>query len=152
MSVWDRATVLERTLSEYIRQAQEYQDNTFSSHPGYYIDYFEMRKKQCIVLHNLHYEMRRIRTMPRQAHIISDYILYMAEYVVEVNIPEKQLTRLEEIFDSMRKQPLPSTHDDFESRAILYHILMDLEEFLFHKKKFVENMDETQMKVYWEKA
>jgi uncharacterized membrane protein YgaE (UPF0421/DUF939 family) len=148
-SVWARFADLEMDLREYIHQANEYQDNTFQSHPGYYIDYFEMRLKQCIVLHNLHYEMRRIRNLPKQAKIVADYILYLADYVVEINIPAKQIARLEEIFADMKRQPLPVSREEFENRAILYHILMDLEDFLNHKKKFVENMNETQKKLYW---
>jgi uncharacterized membrane protein YgaE (UPF0421/DUF939 family) len=73
----------------------------------------------------------------------------MADYVVEFNIPSRQIDRLEEIFDNMKKQPLPTSREEFESRAILYHILMGMEDFLNHKKKFVENMDTTQRKVYW---
>lgn len=37
----------------------------------------------------------------------------------------------------MKKEPLPVTREEFESRALLYHILMDLEEFLIEKKRFV---------------
>ena len=150
-SVWDDIIQLEEDIEDYVRDACEYQDNTFSSHPGYYIDYFEMRLKQCTVLHNLHYEMKQIRSMPTQAKIISEYILYMSDYVVEINLPVKQLTRLGEIFDDMKKEPLPESRDEFESRAILYHILMDLEDFLVFKRRFVDELNEKQKKIYWYK-
>lgn len=42
------------------------------------------------------------------------------------------------------------TTDDFESRAKLYHILMDLEEFLIFNRRFVEGLDERQRRIYWE--
>jgi uncharacterized membrane protein YgaE (UPF0421/DUF939 family) len=148
-NVWERISALEKDLSESICSAKEYQDNTFVSHPGYYIDYFEMRLKQCIVLHNLHGELRKIRQLPKQAEMVASYILYLADYVVEINIPVKQSARLEEIYADMRRQPLPVTREEFENRAILYHILMGLEDFLNHKKKFVENMNDTQKKLYW---
>lgn len=148
-NVWDDICELETRLEEYIVDACEYQDNTFHSHPGYYIEYFEMRAKQLGTLHNLHYEMKKIRTMPKQADIIAEYILYMKEYVVEINIPAPQIERLEQIFAEMEKEKLPVTREEFESRAMLYHILMDLEEFLMYKKRFVESMDETQQKHYW---
>lgn len=147
--VWKDIEELERNLQEYIEDARAYQDNTFHSHPGYYIDYFEMRMDQCEVLHSLHSEAAKIRFMPKQAHVIAEYILYMADYVVERNEPEKQLQHLEEIFVGMKSEPLPVTRVEFESRAVLYHILMDLESFLMFKRRFVEALDEQKLKLYW---
>ena len=129
--------------------AYDYQNNTFQSHPSYYIDYFEMRLNQCHILHNLHNEMRRIRSMPRQAAVIADYILYLVEYVVERNVPQAQIEKLEGIFEVMKREPLPLSREEFESRAMLYHILMDLEEFLIFKKRFVEGLSDEQRRRYW---
>ena len=43
------------------------------------------------------------------------------------------------------------TREEFESRALLYHILMDLEEFLMFKKRFVEGLDGKTLERYWKK-
>ena len=149
--VWADIEELETDVRNFINDAYEYQENTFASHPGYYIDYFEMRMKQCNTIANLHTEMRRIRRMPHQANIVAEYILYMADYVVEHNEPTKQLERLDELFLWMKEQPLPKTRMEFESRAILYHILMDLEDFLQVKKQFVLDLTPEQRRRYWEK-
>lgn len=148
-NVWKDITELEEEIQRFVWDAKEYQDNTFHSHPGYYIEYFEMRLAQCHVIHNLHQELRKIRKMPVQAKVVANYILYMMDYVIEINIPVKQMERLEEIFDEMRREELPATREEFESRSMLYHILMDLEEFLICKKRFVQNLDETKLKNYW---
>lgn len=149
-SVWVDITLLEGKLRELMEEAREYQDNTFESHHDYYLDYFEMRLDQCRMLDSLHYEMRKMRSMPKQARVIADYIRYLADYVVEKNIPEKQMVRLNEIFAEMEKEELPESREEFESRALLYHILMDLEEFLKYKQAFVEGLGERQRKEYWE--
>ncbi|MBM6854064.1 hypothetical protein H6B11_07815 [Mediterraneibacter glycyrrhizinilyticus] len=129
--------------------AYEYQDNTFQSHPGYYIDYFEMRMKQLSILHNLHYEVKRLRMIPAQAQIVADYIRYVSSYVVEHNSPEAQIRKLEQIFIDMKDEPLPESREEFENRAVLYHILMDLEEFLIMKRRFVNGLNEKQRERYW---
>ena len=149
-SVWVDITLLEGKLRELMEEAREYQDNTFESHHDYYLDYFEMRLDQCRMLDSLHYEMRKMRSMPKQARVIADYIRYLADYVVEKNVPEKQMVRLNEIFAEMEKEELPESREEFESRALLYHILMDLEEFLKYKQAFVEGLGERQRKEYWE--
>lgn len=149
--VWADLRRLEENLHQYVAMAYEYQENTFHSHPGYYISYFELRLNQCQVLHNLHSEMRKIRKIPGQAKIVSQYILYLMDYVTELNIPVEQIEKLNAIFERMEYEPLPKSREEFVNRAMLYHILMDLEEFLILKKRFVESLDEKKKKIYWER-
>ena len=149
ISVWDEIDALERKLQEFIGDAHQYQDNTFVSHPQYYIDYFEMRHQQLGILHSLHHEMKRIRMVPDQANIVADYMLYLADFVVEVNAPDAQIEELHKLFEGFRRDELPKDREEFESRAILYHILMDIEDFLMFKKRFVDELDEHQLKRYW---
>ena len=149
--VWEDIIRLERELDEYLELAYEYQHNTFQSHQEYYINYFEMRMKQCGALHNLHAEMRRMREMPKQAEIVAEFILDITQYVTEMNDPKKQIGELEDILVTLRNEPLPESHEEFENRAELYHVLLDMEEFLLYKKRFVEEISETQFRVYWEK-
>ena len=44
---------------------------------------------------------------------------------------------------------MPKTNEEFESRALLYHILLDLEDFLKYKMRFVKELDETKRRIYW---
>lgn len=82
---------------------------------------------------------------------IAEYMEYLSCYVVEKNVPEAQLLALEEMKEQFRRQDLPKTREEFEGRAVLYHIMMDLEEFLLFKKRFVEGINEKQKNIYWEK-
>lgn len=150
-NVWEDIKVLEKELEYFIREAYLYQNNTFQSYSNYYSNYFEMRSKQCSVLHNLHYESKKIRKMPEQAIVIAEYIWYLTDFVVEINLPKEQLDKLHQTFRNLEKEPLPKSREEFESRAILYHMLMDIEEFLIFKQRFVEGLDEDQLKEYWRK-
>lgn len=149
--VWKDVDRLENTIEQFIQEARDYQDNTFYSHPGYYIDYFIMRRDQCKIMQNLHKEMKAIKSIPKQAHKVAEYVKYLAGFVIEKNEPVEQLTRLEILFDEMKKDELPKTREEFESRALLYHTLMDLEDFLNCKMSFINNLDETRRKLYWAK-
>ena len=149
--VWEDLSELEAQLKEYIELSCEYHKNTFHSYQDYYIAYFEMRLQQCGALQNLRGEMVRMRSMPKQAEIVAKYILEITEYLTEMNDPQTQLRDLHKLLDDLRKEPLPISHEEFESRAELYHVLMDLEEFLLYKKRFVEEIDETQFRIYWQK-
>lgn len=147
--VWDNICALETQIDIYTQSAREYQDNTFQSHPEYYISYFEMRHKQCNILLYLHDDLVKILTIPKQAAVIAEYLLYLANYVIEINSPDQQLNRLNEIFADMKDEELPKTRDEFENRAILYHVLMDIQDFLMCKADFVTNLEDRQLRLYW---
>jgi len=147
--VWDDIRNLEARLKNLVVDAYEYEGNTFQTHTGYYMSYFEMRLEQCNVLHDLHYELQKIRSHTYQAEQVAEYMLYLVEYVQEMNSPEEQIMYLEAFVEDMQNQPLPKSRDEFETRAVLYHILQELEAFLVHKRRFVNSLDEKQRKLYW---
>lgn len=149
-NVWMDIQELESNLQIFVEQAYEYQNNTFRKHTSYYAHYFEMREKQCNVLHNLHAQIRKIRSFPAQAHLVSEYLTYLSEHVHEMNIPTEQILQLEQMCSSITAQELPTTQDEFESRAVLYHVLMDLDEFLLYKKTFVESLEDVHFEIYWD--
>lgn len=147
--VWEDLEGLESDIKDYILDAYEYEGNTFHSHSGYYLDYFEMRLEQCMEFYSLHTEMKRMRHMPVQAELVADYMLYLKEFIVEKNCPQEQMDKLQEILGEIRQQPLPASYEEFENRAMLYHVLSQLEAFIEHKANFVKNLDEQQKKLYW---
>lgn len=80
-----------------------------------------------------------------------DFVIYLKDHVTEIENPETQIAELEQIVHAMENEPLPETREEFEGRAILYHILMDLEEYLLYNKRFVEELTELQKTLYLEK-
>ncbi|MDE7245320.1 MAG: hypothetical protein K2O18_15295 [Oscillospiraceae bacterium] len=136
--LWRELAALEKQLLNLMEDAYEYEGNTYREDAAYYARYFEMRLSQCRVLHNLQYEIQKIKKIPSQAAVVADYIRYMNQYVTELNEPTQQLQYLQDIFSKMSKEPLPVSREEFESRAVLYHILMDLEEFLLQKQQFIQ--------------
>ena len=116
--------------------------SSFSDNPKYYMEYFEMRLLQIDELHSLHYEMRRMRSMPVLAEVVAEFLDFMAECIGKMEMLDVQLDNLHEILSHLKKEAPPATTEEFESRAILYHVLMDIEDFLLIKKRFVDNLDE----------
>ena len=108
-----------------------------------------MRYEQCRMLHHLHTEMVKISNIPKEAAVVADYLLYLAEYVIEINHPILQITRLNEIFEELRGGERPMTSTEFEDQALLFHILMDIQDFLMLKADFVNKLDERQLERYW---
>ncbi len=144
--IWKELETLESELEIFIGHAIEYQDNTFTSLPAYYIHYFEMRQFQCKILHMLHYEMRKLRGMPDSVKVVSDYLEYLIPYIKEKQDPKPQLDYLNQVIEDLKNKKISSSTSDL----IVYHILMDLEDFVLVKKKFVDHLNEEQKRIYFQ--
>ncbi|MBQ7890140.1 MAG: hypothetical protein IJ356_10310 [Erysipelotrichaceae bacterium] len=148
---WGELGKLEKKIQENMKYAMEYDENVFSKESQYYLDYFEVREFQCEILHLLHYEIRKIRTMPEQAEMLAAFLEYLIPYIYEEHDPEPQLTALKVLIENMKELALPQTREEFENRAILYHIFMDIEDFLLKKKQFIDRLDSSQKILHWKK-
>lgn len=138
--IWEEMGRLESDLFDFVNDARHYQENRLHTREGVYVQYFQMREQQLSVVHALHYQLRHIRTMPDQSVIIGEFIRELAVAVPSRSLPEDQKRMLEEIFRHMSRQPLPASREEFESRAILYHVLYDLESYIKYKQDFISEL------------
>lgn len=137
--VWVDLDALEAILHDGLKHAHEQVNNTLGEQDYYYAAYLEMRLQQCSMLQTLRNSVIRIRKVPKQAVYVADYLEYLAESSAEKDVPEEQLWKLEMVLDRMNMEALPRTREEFENRAILLHVLMDLKEFLEVKQRFLED-------------
>ena len=100
-----------------------------------------MRLQQSSVLHNLHYEMKKIRVFQSDSQIVAAFLDSMIAHLPEMHAPQEQLSSLDDLILQIQEENLPATRDEFLSKARLYHILMDIEEFLKFKERFVASLD-----------
>lgn len=139
----------ERQLKEDLCLAVNYTENSYAAHAEYFAEYFEMRIKQVEVLKNLEWELANYQVPPAQSQVITEFIRYLARYVCEMNEPTAQETQLQRLLQELRHETLPRTREEFEHRAILYHILMTIREFISLKRQFVDGLSEKQKEAYW---
>lgn len=140
LDLWNVITELEKNIEHFIEEACEYDNNTFKKEGDYYTHYFEMRMMQTGILHNLHYELRRMKMFPLEAKVVAEYIMELRVHVLELNNPRKQIEDLKVVIKQIINQELPQTKEEFEGSVKIYHLLMDLEEFLALKMRFVESV------------
>ncbi len=127
---------LEEQLKHFIEQSCEYTKNNFKSDADYYEYYFEMRLMQCSVLNGFQAKFRKMRDIPEHVNIVTDYLSNMN--VVELNDPTNQITELEQLSEKIINGELPTTKKEFQGSVRLYYVLVDLEDFLMHKKRFID--------------
>lgn len=91
---------------------------------------------QCGLLKRIYTDITRIVILPEQAAKISEYLSTIAEEFHEANNAIGLLVKLDTLDQFFDSEPLPVTREEFESRALLYHILEDLQKFVQLKKDF----------------
>lgn len=131
------------------KQAFAYMNNTFFQESEYFIDYMNMRGQQCAVLQEIYKKIIGIRTVPSQTEQISAFIHEIGVSFAEYNNAKELLEKLSVLLLQMKDSPLPVTREEFEDRALLYSILMDLEYFLQLKKDFADALTKEQARKYW---
>lgn len=132
---------IQQMLFEAEQLAYENKNNTFSSET-YDEDYLKMRRNQCSVLYEMYKSVIKMNAAPKQAQIISDFLVKVSVEYNEKNNVKNLMDELDKIFDSMRYEKMPESRDEFENRALLYSFMLQLKEFLEIKYTFmVEKID-----------
>lgn len=128
---------LEKTLEEAKRCAAENYNNTFRHSDSFELDYITMRERQSIILKEIYENIVSIRYLPRQASQVA-YILEEIEQAYHrENTVEELLEKMDALFQELNKEPLPESREEFEARAILFYILMQIKNLLEVKREFV---------------
>ncbi len=131
------------------KQAFAYMNNTLFQESKYFIAYINMREQQTVVLRDIYKKIMSIRTVLPQTEQVAELFYGIAVTFGESNNARDLLARLEEALRLMKESRLPVTRAEFEERAVLYGILMDLGYFLQLKKEFADSLTEEQIRRYW---
>lgn len=115
----------------------EYENSYFTqSIKDYYVKYAQMRQQQYEILNRMVALLPNILSDTEENRILASIFSETAEQLDEENPGTKLLNRINELYDIFRKSELPKTRAEFESRAILYDMLTDFENFLVLKHDF----------------
>ncbi|MDE6847704.1 MAG: aromatic acid exporter family protein [Lachnospiraceae bacterium] len=141
---------LQMDIDNGMKTAFAYMNNTFFQESKYFIEYMNMREQQRVVLQDIYKKIMNIRIAVPQTKKVSDFINEIAVSFGESNNASELTTKLTELFEQMKDSQLPVTREEFEDRAMLYAILMDLRYFLLLKKDFADSLTEEQIRRYWD--
>ncbi|MBQ2803455.1 MAG: hypothetical protein IJF07_06110, partial [Lachnospiraceae bacterium] len=81
--------------------------------------------------------IKRITYLPRQAKQVAELLVRIEQDYHKDNTVEGLLAELELFLVDMKKQALPGSREEFEARAILFYILMQIKSLLQLKREFV---------------
>ena len=141
---------LQTDIEDGKKQAFAYMNNTFFQESKYFIAYMNMREQQTVVLQDIYKKIINMRTVWPQTEQVSELLYETAVTFGESNNAKALLATREELLSQMKDSKLPATRKEFEERALLYGILMDLEYFLQLKRAFADSLTKEQIGRYWQ--
>lgn len=145
---------LRESVSEAGRCAADNYNNRFLNADETELAYVSLRERQVVVLQEVYENIKALSGTPRQAEAIAELLRHIEEHfgrdatameaakgaegTAEASLKgpdsctdtELCIRALHRLFADMKKEPLPESREEFEDRAILFHILKLLERFL----------------------
>lgn len=140
---------LEELLTGAGKRADAYFKNSFHSEADYFLRYVEMRSSQEILLRKIYGNLDRLSMVPEQGKKIADFMQSIAAAFHEINNAAALDRELTEMRKGFKEGTLPQTRSEFESRAVLFEIVHDLNEIIQIKARFAKNVTEGQKRLYW---
>lgn len=123
-------------LNETRSKSIENRDNRLIANTTYYIEYVNMRMQQVDILNQIYHSVRHIEAQTQYVEPITNFMIHIGESLDEYNSAEGLLEELEELKIFYEQSELPGSRKEFEERAVLYGVIMQLESFLIIKLQF----------------
>ena len=143
---------LEQALEQGERRAYEGMENSLLADTRYYLGYMGLRKNQFAILCRMRDCFSRMESKPDQAFVVASLLESVSGSFHERNNALGLLDELEQVKLQMKAQPLPVHRQEFESRALLYLSLLELEQFLVLKKEFALGLSREEIRRFWGQA
>ena len=140
---------LGRELTQAEQLAVDNADNTFGDASLYPVRYVQMRANQRKILSQIAHAMEDVQAQTSQYAAVCALLARVAEEYSQENDVSALLAAVKDVLADMRTQELPRSREEFESRAVLYYVLLRTEDFLLLKRQFhEENADGTDNDVH----
>ena len=126
----------------------EYDNRGFSDDSeSYYIKYAQMRQRQYEILNRITNSLDNVLPNTDENRILASIFGETAEQLDETNTGIELLGYISNLYRVFRDSSLPKSREEFESRAILYNILTEFEEFLELKRDFYQEFGESKIEI-----
>lgn len=125
-----------KVTEETFEQVRLLDKDILFSKSGTYSGYLQMRKEQ--IKHINHIYMHSLKIVEKHEYIYK-IITFLEELSFDIGLVDKaseQLVKLQEFRDSFKIKSLPETRNEFETRAMLYQMINEIEYLLNVKIKF----------------
>ncbi|MED4907926.1 aromatic acid exporter family protein [Brevibacillus centrosporus] len=148
-SNWDGHEMIETPglLGKAVQLASRSVDNRLGKREDDpYYQYFVMREKQFELLERMMPIVSTLDIQVPQGHQMADFLERLSDSVHPGNTAYRFLDQLRVMRYEIRETGLPTSREEFETRASLFYLLREIERYLFIKHELGKNTDEAAHK------
>ncbi len=129
-------SMLNRKLTDTIDIVELVDKDLLFNNDHSYLAYFHMRKEQISYVRHMYQQALKIKMKHPFALEVSDFVRALSYDIGVYNRAIPQLKKLDLLQQSYKEKDLPLTREEFETRAMLFQILNEIESFLMVKVDF----------------
>lgn len=133
---------LDQVLQDALKVVYLDRHNQVFNQTNYQVHYFEMRKAQNNILRSMAQIINRCQLEGRESIILASLFERTAQQLSRENPARELLLDIELFHQMFRERPLPTSRQEFETRATLFQLLHDMEAFIQLKVDFYQEYHE----------
>lgn len=130
---------LDELLVQALRVVYADWQNQVFSQTNQELHYFTMRENQSQLLSQMALQFVTCDLRSPESRLLARIFAHTAGELSQENPAHDLLLEIEETRASFRQRPLPTSREEFETRAVLFQLLNDLERFIQMKVTFHED-------------
>lgn len=131
---------LDQMLDQALKLVYRERHNQLFHQTNYHVHYFEMRKAQNKLLKGMAQGLNQLSQQSEESQILAQLFASAAQQISQTNSGQALLDEIDQLLITFRQRELPKSRAEFEQRAILFHLLQDMRQFISLKQDFHENM------------
>ncbi|MCR8967278.1 aromatic acid exporter family protein [Streptococcus zalophi] len=135
---------LDALLKEALSVVYHDRRNQLFNQTNYQVHYFEMRKAQLKILREMAKRINHFQHKSAESYLLGQLFLEVSAQLSEKNSAKGLLKDINDFLESFRKRELPKTRHEFETRAILFQLLYDVERIIQLKVDFYHDYNNGQ--------
>lgn len=116
-------------------------DNQLFRNSDYFLNYINMRRDQVHIMQHMTSNLADMHLTTQANEQMAQLFHLTADEFNELNTGTKLLDNISQLYRIFRDSTLPTSREEFETRALLYQMLTDFERFLEVKRDFFIHMD-----------
>lgn len=142
-SDWDGHELIETPslLAQAIKLASRDVENRLGRGDDTYTSYFVMREKQFELLERMMPIVSTLNSQVPQGLQMADFLDKLSDSIHPGNTAYRFLDQLRLMREEIKETPLPKTREEFETRASLFYLLREMENYLYIKHELGKNRD-----------
>ncbi|MBI9008973.1 MAG: aromatic acid exporter family protein [Tenericutes bacterium] len=100
------------------------------------LEYSKMRNKQFDILKNICNQSDKLQKQYPQTKVVISYLDSLSNNIGVKDYATNKLEEIDTLLDSFKEEKLPIDRDEFEHRAILFYIMLEIRQFLLLKTEY----------------